>query len=264
MSVVKKFLLTIAGSDPTGGAGIQRDIKTFYKHRFYGLSVITSITIQGKDGVKERKDIRSDTVEGQLNTILNDFNIRGIKIGMLGNYGIVKSVSNILEKIDRRIPIVIDPIIFSSGGYPLLSKKAIGGIKKHLFPLSNLITPNIPESSILSGMKIKNLDDLMKAGWIIKSTTGGDVLIKGGHLREVLGTKEERPADYLFLDNEVISLRSKWIKGDYHGTGCILSSAILCRLVQGYTVRESVFMAKNFLIREIMDGECLLQVRFRR
>ncbi len=231
-------ILTIAGSDSSSGAGIQADLKTISSLGGYGVCTITAITSQNSQGVIHTKVLPVDIVEKQLDAILSDIKIDVIKIGMLGSKEIVSMLSHKLKKLT--IPIVLDTVILSSSGYRLLENDALDLMKNELFPISSLITPNIKEAEMLSGLKIENKDDMRKA---IQHIKADNILLKGGHLKtDALDILFQR--DY----NSYEEFTAKRVVFDeVHGTGCTLSSAIATFLSKNYDLFRSVHLAKKYI-----------------
>jgi hydroxymethylpyrimidine kinase / phosphomethylpyrimidine kinase / thiamine-phosphate diphosphorylase len=245
MKRITNTALTIAGFDPSGGAGLQADLKTFAALGVNGKSVATSITIQNTLGVEGVHDISPEIVEQQLKVILEDIKPDAIKIGMLGNELIVKTVVRLLRS-SRIKKLIVDPVISSSSGKPLLSIKGIRAIKEKLLPITFLLTPNLNEAEILSGIKIKNTSDRVRAARVLVKMGAKHILIKGGHLKG-------KPQDLFFDGKRTILLDAARVIGsDVHGTGCVLASAITAGLVKGKDVFTSVKEAKELIGVAIM------------
>jgi hydroxymethylpyrimidine kinase / phosphomethylpyrimidine kinase / thiamine-phosphate diphosphorylase len=244
--------LTIAGSDSGGGAGIQADLKTFSALGIFGKTVITSITSQNTLGVQGVDDLSVDVVESQLKSILEDSKCHAVKTGMLGNEKIVDLVASLLKRY-RAKNLVVDPVMFSSSGKQLLSKSGVEAMKNCLLPLAQLVTPNIKEAEILSGMKIRGLADRKRAARKILKLGVRAVVITGGHLK---GDPED-----LFMDNSGVEILSseRLSKSDPHGTGCVFSSAITAGLALGWKTLDSVKAAKDFvgqaILGEVSSGQ---------
>ncbi len=240
MSERTAIALTIAGSDSGGGAGIQADLKTFSALGVFGKTVITSITSQNTAGVQAVDDLPADVVESQLKSILEDDNRPTVKTGMLGNEQIVARVAALLKRY-RVKKLVVDPVIFSTSGKKLLTPSGVETMKKNLFPLAHLVTPNIKEAEILSGIKIRRPADRKRAARNILKTGVQAVVLTGGHLRG-------KPED-LFLDDTVMEILSsdRLSKLNPHGTGCVFSSAITAGLALGLRTLPAVKMAKEFI-----------------
>lgn len=239
--------LTIAGSDSGGGAGIQADLKTFSAFGVFGKTIITSVTSQNSFGVQSSYNLPATVIGQQLQAISEDRKCQAVKTGMLGNEEAVLMISRIIKK-NRLKKIVIDPVVISSSGKRLLTKNGIDALKQYLLPLASLVTPNIKEAELLSGIKIKNLSDTKRAARAILKTGVRTVLITGGHLR---GT----PDDLFFDGKDMHIYSSKRLTNlDIHGTGCVFSAAITAGLAQGVTVRESIRNAKKYIGEAILGA----------
>jgi hydroxymethylpyrimidine kinase / phosphomethylpyrimidine kinase / thiamine-phosphate diphosphorylase len=239
--------LTIAGSDSGGGAGIQADLKTFSALGVFCKTIITSITSQNSYGVNSTYDLPSDVVEQQLQAILEDKKCQAVKTGMLGNEATVCLVAKMIKK-SRLKNVVVDPVVLASSGKRLLTRGGVEALKKHLLPLASLVTPNIKEAELLSGVKIKSQSDRKKAARAILKTGVRAVLITGGHLKA-------SPED-LLLDNKGVEIFSseRLSKTDMHGTGCVFSAAITARLAKGASLREAIGNAKEYIGQTIVGG----------
>jgi len=250
---VKRYttVLTIAGSDGSGGAGIQADIKTITAIGCYGLSVITALTAQNTRGVNTVYPVSEQCVIDQFQALVDDISIDAIKIGMLGNAKIIKTIAKLLRNLKSKPPIILDTILKSSSGTVLLSNEAINFLKGELFPLATLITPNIPEALLLSGIKtpLNTREAVEKCAMELMKTACCAVLLKGGH-----GENNEC-CDCLVHDN-----RAKWFSStkimtkNTHGTGCTLSSAIAAYMAKGESIEEAVGNAKVFLNEAMNAG----------
>ena len=244
-----KTVLTIAGSDCSGGAGIQADIKTITVHKMYAMSVITALTAQNTTGVYDVLNVTPLFLEKQLECIFTDIFPDSIKIGMVSDSNLIISIVKYLREYNAS-NIVIDPVMISSSGSSLLTKDALSKLTEHLLPLGTVITPNIPEAEVLCNMKIKNEEDMYKAAEVASAKFGTSVLIKGGH-------KNGEAADILFSENKFSRFCSERVDTrNTHGTGCTLSSAIACGLADGLTVDKSICKAKQYLtgaLKAMMD-----------
>ena len=242
-----KKLLSIAGSDCSGGAGIQADLKTFAAYKTYGMTVITSLTSQNTMGVSDVVDMTPEFVGKQLDAIFDDIYPDAIKIGMVSNEGIINIIAEKLKEYKTK-NIVIDPVMVSTSGSILMNAEAKNSLIKKLLPLANIITPNMKEAAVLSNMEVNNKNDMEKAAEIISQTIDGAILITGGHL-------PDSADDLLYINKKV-----KWINGDKvknpntHGTGCTLSSAIAANLGKGMTLEKSFIEAKEYLTGAIKDN----------
>lgn len=235
-----KKVLTIAGSDCSGGAGIQADLKTMTAHKVYGMSVITALTAQNTTGVTSIMDVTPDFAGQQMDCIFTDIIPDAVKIGMVSNSGIIRVIAEKLEKYNAR-NLVVDPVMISTSGSKLLSEEAMDTLVSRLLPAACLITPNIPEAEALCNVKITNKNDMEKAAEALFKQLNSAVLIKGGHLTET--------SDDLLCTRE----KMVWIQGKHidnpntHGTGCTLSSAIACSLAKGFSMEQSIRNAKAYI-----------------
>ena len=239
--------LTIAGSDSGGGAGIQADLKTFSSLGVFGKTIITSITSQNSFGVRSTYDLPTDVIEQQFRAISEDKKCQAVKTGMLGNKETVCLVAKLIKK-NRLKNVVVDPVVLASSGKRLLTRSGVEALKKHLLPLASLVTPNIKEAELLSGVKIKSESDRKKAARIILKTGVKATLITGGHLK---GNPED-----LLLDDKGVRIFSsdRLSKIDMHGSGCVFSAAIAARLAKGIPLQESIGYAKEYVGQAIVGG----------
>ncbi len=244
-------ILTIAGSDGSGGAGIQADLKTFAALECYGLSVITALTAQNTRGINAVYPVSEASLVEQFRAIASDIPIDAVKIGMLGSATIIKSVACLLKELTGAPPVILDTILASSGGTPLLSEEAIDLMKETLFPLATLITPNIPETARLLGMKEVPATPESIEGAAMKLLENGAsaILVKGGH------GDDDNCRDCLLYGNRFFWFSSKKITTDNtHGTGCTLSSAIAAFMGRGEKMESAVEKAKNYLNEALLSG----------
>lgn len=239
--MIKKVLI-IAGSDCSGGAGIQADIKTITVHKMYAMSAITALTAQNTTGVYGIVDVTPGFVANQLDCIFKDIYPDAIKIGMVSNSEIIKVIANKLKEYNAK-NIVIDPVMVSTSGSKLLCDEAMNTLINELLPIGSVITPNIPEAEVLCGFDIKNEDDMIKAAKKIGNNIDDvSILIKGGHLIN-------DAIDLLYLNGKYEWFKSERINNpNTHGTGCTLSSAIACNLAKGLPLNESIKNAKDYLV----------------
>lgn len=241
-----KKVLTIAGSDSCGGAGIQADLKTMSALGVYGMSVITAVTAQNTVGVQNVQEISLELIEDQIRSIFNDINVDAVKIGMVSNPEIIKLIRSLLIEYEAK-KIVLDPVMVSKSGYFLLKENAQSELRS-LISASYLATPNIPEAEILAGVKIENEDDMKKAAEIIQSLGVPNVLLKGGH-------RCNDAVDILLAENEFVTIHGDRIETkNTHGTGCTLSSAIASHLAMGYPLNESVKLSKVYITNAIKNS----------
>ncbi len=242
-----KKVLTIAGSDSCGGAGIQADLKAMSALGVYGMSVITAITAQNTQGVFGVQEIDEKLIAKQIEVIFSDIQVDALKIGMLSSSAIIKTVSESLQKL-KPLHVVIDPVMVSKSNFKLLKDEAIDELKKFI-SLGELITPNIPEAEILGGTTIKNEDDMIFTCKKIQSFGVKNVLIKGGH-------RKDNCTDILLLeDGQVLRfLGTRIDTKNTHGTGCTLSSAIASHLALGFNVEQSVRKSKEYITEAIKNS----------
>ncbi len=239
-------VLTIAGSDCSGGAGIQADLKTMSAHGCYGMSVVTALTAQNTTGVYGVENCSPPFVENQLECVFTDIVPDAVKIGMVSSGPIIKSIALKLKTFSPK-HIVLDPVMISTSGSKLLEDEAIKTLKSELIPLASVITPNLAEAELLSGVKIDSTGDMVSAARAIAEYYKGQILIKGGHL-------EEHANDLLYMGGETHWFTGEKINNENtHGTGCTLSSAIASHLAKGYSVKESVKRSKAYLTGAIED-----------
>ena len=235
-----KTALTIAGSDSSGGAGIQADIKTMTANGVYAMSAITALTAQNTTGVQGIFEVSPDFLAQQLDSIFTDIRPDAVKIGMVSSTGMIKVIARKLREY-RAENIVVDPVMVATSGAKLISDDAIAALKEHLLPLATVLTPNIPETEVLSGMAVRTPDDMVAAAKAISEQYRCAVLCKGGH-------QLNDANDLLWRDGT-----SKWFNGkridnpNTHGTGCTLSSAIASNLAKGYDLDTSVQKAKAYI-----------------
>jgi hydroxymethylpyrimidine/phosphomethylpyrimidine kinase len=248
-----KFVLTIAGSDSSSGAGIQSDLKTFHNHGLYGLSVITSVTAQNTLGIKSAFELPSEIIEAQLKSVFEDFDIAVVKTGMLSSEKIVETVSSFLRN-KAKVKLIVDPVITSKSGFNMLNEKGAALMRSKLFPLSYLAAPNIPEAEIFSGIEIKTAGNLEEAAKSIFNTGCKNVLLKGGHLPETTGI--ERGSDILYNGEKFIMFKTKYSKSkNTHGIGCTFTAAIASNLALGCSLKESIVNAKAYVVDSLKNSQ---------
>lgn len=241
-----KKVLTIAGSDSCGGAGIQADIKTMDALGVYGMSVICAVTAQNTLGVSAVQEIEPGVVRAQLKAVFQDIPVDGVKIGMVSSSQIICTIREELQYFQAK-NIVLDPVMVSKSGYFLLQQEAVEALKG-LIAIADLVTPNIPEAEVLTGMTIKTLDDMKAAAREIQKLGPAHVLIKGGHRAD--------DANDVLLSGDKFSILpgAKIVTANTHGTGCTLSSAIASLLARGHTIEEAVRAAKTYLTEAIRNS----------
>lgn len=238
-----KIALTIAGVDPSGGAGIVADIKTFFAFGVFPTAAISSITYQNTQGVFGAEHQSGESIRKQIEPILDDYEVAAVKTGMLPTREVIEEVAAIISERGLK-NIVVDPVVRSTSGFDLIDNAALKSLIEKLFPLADLITPNIPEAERISGFAIESEQDVKDAADVMQSLGARNVLIKGGHLQVEAGVAR----DYLFLEDELIVLEGGYYDTSAtHGTGCTLSSAIAANLALGNDLKTSVEIAKGFV-----------------
>ncbi|PXV96116.1 hydroxymethylpyrimidine/phosphomethylpyrimidine kinase [Lachnotalea glycerini] len=242
-----KKVLTIAGSDCSGGAGIQADIKTMSAHGIYAMSVITALTAQNTMGVYEIFKLPKEFVARQMDCIFTDISPDAVKIGMVLSADIIEAIVYKLKKYNAK-NIVLDTVMVSTSNDMLIDGNSMKQFMEELMPLASLITPNVPEAEVLSGIEIKTSKDVIAAATLISKRYKGAILIKGGHLHG-------NAKDLLYRNGEIKWFESERINNpNTHGTGCTLSSAIACGLAKGYNIEQSVKEAKDYITGAIRAG----------
>lgn len=235
-----KTTLTIAGSDSSGGAGIQADIKTMLANGVYAMSAITALTAQNTTGVKSIMEVTPEFLGDQLDCIFTDIRPDAVKIGMVSSTGLIHKIAEKLNEYHAE-NIVVDPVMVATSGAKLISDDAIGTLKEVLFPLACVLTPNIPEAEVLADMRVKSEEDMIEAARRISENYQCAVLCKGGH-------QLNDANDLLYRDGSYRWFYGKRIENpNTHGTGCTLSSAIASNLAKEYSLDESVERAKNYI-----------------
>lgn len=237
--------LTIAGTDPSGGAGIQADLKTFQELQSYGMSIITSIVAQNTTGVQDVHHVPLAMIEKQLQSVFSDMPVHAFKTGMIANVDMMEIIFKYVR--DRNIPFVIDPVMVATSGDVLISNEARDYMREHLLPLSTIVTPNLPETEYITEMKVDSLQSMQRAAEIIVHEYGaGAALVKGGHLAGKSAT------DYLY-DGEIMHEFSanRIDTENTHGTGCTYAAAITGYLSHGLPLVKAVSKAKVFVTKAI-------------
>ncbi|MTD38037.1 bifunctional hydroxymethylpyrimidine kinase/phosphomethylpyrimidine kinase [Erwinia sp. CPCC 100877] len=242
--------LSIAGFDSGGGAGLQADLKTFQERMVFGTSVLTALPIQNTQGVQKVYDIPLAAIYDQLAIIQVDFKLSAVKTGMLFTAEITKLIADFLKNADFG-PLVVDPVMIAKSGHALLKESAISALIEHILPQAFVVTPNIPEAEVISGMNILTREDMIEAGKKIQNLGAKNVVVKGGHHLE-----GSHSADLLLLETG----QSEWLSApriatkNTHGTGCTFSACITAELAKERTVSEAVHTAKDFIQAAIADG----------
>ena len=235
--------LTIAGSDPSGGAGLQADLKPFHQRGVYGMAVISLLTVQNTKTVREVLVIDAGKVMAQLDALLEDMPCHAAKTGALGNERIVRGLAERAKSF--RFPLVIDPVFSAKHGAPLLLPEGRRVLREELIPHASLVTPNLDEASQLAGFEVRDLDSMERAARAIAGYGAQAVLVKGGHL-------EGEAADLLFSGGKVTLLKSERMASSHtHGTGCTYSAAITAELAKGSDLETAVEVAKRFITKAI-------------
>ena len=256
-----KICLTIAGLDPSGGAGIIADIKTFTAFGCFATAAVASLTFQNTTGVFGAVHQTAESVREQVEPILNDFKVDALKTGMLPTREVIEEVARIVAE-NKLKNFVVDPVVRSTSGFDLITDAALKSLIEKLFPLSDLITPNIPEAERIAQMKIETAEDIRKAAKIMQKLGAKNVLIKGGHLSisdfgfgiaDLRNTGEDRKAiDFLFAGENLNVFEAEFIETNAtHGTGCTLAAAITANLANGKSLVEAVESAKRFVTEAI-------------
>ncbi|WP_372739495.1 bifunctional hydroxymethylpyrimidine kinase/phosphomethylpyrimidine kinase [Neptunomonas sp.] len=246
--------LTIAGSDSSGGAGIQADLKTFSALQVYGASVITAVTAQNTLGIYAVHSIPATIISAQLRAVLQDLDVKSIKIGMLGEASAVDAVANVLDEFSSPA-MVIDPVMLSKSGNALLHPDALLLMKKRLFPRATVLTPNLPEAAALTGFsEPTSLSEMYQILGPLHELGVPWVLLKGGHL-----PAEEQAVDLLSDGKRIFEFKAdRFVTKNTHGTGCTLSSAVAAGLAKGMDVEQSVREAKKYISVAIAAADSLL------
>lgn len=242
-----KTVLTIAGSDCSGGAGIQADLKTIEAHGLYGMSAVTALTAQNTTGVFGVHPVPPEFVARQIDCVFADIRPDAVKLGMLFDAGIIRAAADRLREHGAQ-NIVLDPVMISTSGHSLLAPDAVRALNAELLPLCTVVTPNLAEAAVLSGKPVETRRQMEQAARQIANRANCAVLLKGGHLTDCAD-------DLLLADDDPHWLTAPHIdNANTHGTGCTLSSAIACGLAQGYSLSESTARAKRYLTACICAG----------
>ena len=238
--IFMKTALTIAGSDSSGGAGIQADLKTMIANGVYAMTAITALTAQNTTGVQGIFEVTPEFLEQQIDSVFTDIRPDAVKIGMVSSVGLIESIAKKLKQYEAE-NIVVDPVMVATSGSRLISEDAIGALKELLLPMATVLTPNIPETEVLSGMEVKTADDMIAAAKYISETYHCAVLCKGGHQLNDANDLLYRNGDYKWFNGKRID------NPNTHGTGCTLSSAIVSNLAKGYDLDTAVERAKAYI-----------------
>jgi len=240
-----KICLSIAGLDPSGGAGVLADIKTFQAFGCYGAAAVTSVTFQNTTGVFGAVHQTADSVRQQVQPVIDDLGIDALKTGMLPTREVIEETERLIRDNDL-MNFVVDPVVRSTSGYDLIDGEAMRSLIELLFPLADLITPNIPEAERITGIAIESEEDVVTAAELMREMGAQNVLIKGGHFQN--SGSEKLAIDHLFLNDEVHKIAGTYHKTtSTHGTGCVLSAAIAANLALGQSLLEAVTTSKQYV-----------------
>lgn len=241
----KPRILSIAGSDSGGGAGIQADLKTITALGGYGMSAITAITAQNTLGVSESKILPVKLVEAQIEAVMSDIGVDAVKTGMLGNKAMIHMLASMLGDLD--VPFVLDPVMLAKGGQSLLARNAVAALQDELIPVCTMVTPNIPEAEVLAGIQIHTMDHMREAAMWLMDMGAQSVLLKGGHMTG------DTLVDFLVWDGGEVQFESARIDTPHtHGTGCTLASAIATGLGRGLDIPSAVKQAREYVRAAIL------------
>jgi hydroxymethylpyrimidine/phosphomethylpyrimidine kinase len=247
-----RVALSIAGSDSSGGAGIQADLKTFQALGVFGMSAVTAVTVQNTQKVYDIQEMRPQIVHDQITCLFDDIPIHAVKIGMVASVALIEAIAAALGSVASRPPVVVDPVMISKSGYALLQPDAREALVRKLFPLATVVTPNLPEAEALLGRPIADLEAMKTAAREIAALGGKMVVVKGGHLGQGGAT------DVLFDGEDYKFLNSRRIDTVHtHGTGCTFSSAIAAHLALGESFFTAVSHAKTYITGAIENAFAL-------
>lgn len=251
-SNAKPICLTIAGLDPSGGAGIVADIKTFSRFGCFAAAAISSVTFQNTTGVFGAEHQTADSVKKQVEAVLDDYEVAAVKTGMLPTREIIETVADIIA--ERKLKnIVVDPVVRSTSGFDLIDDAALTALIENLFPLADIVTPNLAEAERISKMKITLAEDIRRAAEKMLDFGPVSVLIKGGHLKEK--GIDQRAKDYLFVGDKLTVFEAEYIETTAtHGTGCTLAAAITANLALSKGLNDAVRTSKEFVIEAIRSA----------
>jgi hydroxymethylpyrimidine/phosphomethylpyrimidine kinase len=238
--------LTIAGSDSGAGAGIQADLKTFAALRVYGLSALTAITAQNTLGVRAAAPLAPELIEAQIDAVLEDIGADAVKTGMLATSEIIETVAHSIAQ--RQLLLVVDPVMVAKGGDRLLAPEAVMTLRDVLIPLATIVTPNLPEAEVLTGLLVETLADMRQAAQAIRQLGAPYVVVKGGH-------SEGKPVDVFYDGEHFLELPAERILTQHtHGTGCTFSAAITAFLARGLAAEQAVVEAKTYITGAIQHA----------
>lgn len=248
MSESTPVALTIAGSDSSGGAGIQADLKTFAALGVYGVNALTCVVAETPGKVSRIEPVSADIVREQITVLAKNFPIAAIKTGLLCTAALISAAARAVLDLRRKIPLIVDPVITATGGDPLLEKGAIAAYESELFPIASLITPNLDEASQLLGVEVKDRQSMERAGRDLQRKFKTAILLKGGHLQGA------NAVDLLFVNGRLIEFSAPFVRGvATHGTGCTYSAAITAGLAKGLPLTDAIGDAKKFVTQAIRN-----------
>ena len=246
-------VLTIAGSDSGGGAGIQADLKTFAALGTYGMSAVTAVTAQNTLGVSAVAEVPLEVISDQIEAVVTDIGVDAVKTGMLSSSEIVVCVAEAVEKFELA-PLVVDPVMVAATGAQLLQDEAVESVKQRLVPLATVVTPNVPEAEVLTGIEIESVDDMELVGGELLMMGADAAVVKGGHFDDGSG----RVTDVLVTRNGIKHITSFRIETtSNHGTGCTFASAIAAHLAHGLALEESVDLAQRYVWQAMVNAQAL-------
>jgi hydroxymethylpyrimidine/phosphomethylpyrimidine kinase len=251
MIPIPQVALTIAGFDPSSGAGITADIKTIAAHGLYGMSCITSLTVQSTQGIQRVQAIDSEIILATLECLLKDVHPVAVKIGMLGSGAVARTIANWLRE-HRPRNVVLDPVLRSSSGTDLLDSAGIEVLKAELLSLADVVTPNLDETSILTGRAVANVEDMKAAAVHLQRLGARNIVIKGGHMSDPIDLLAETAPEHSLIFREYPGVRID--TPNTHGTGCAFSTAVACNLGVGMTMIEAVGSAKQYVAHALRES----------
>ena len=255
MSKPPPVCLSIAGLDPSGGAGIIADIKTFTAFGCFAAAAVSSVTFQNTTGVFGAEHQSAEGVRRQVGPIIDDYEIAAVKTGMLPTREVIEETARLVDRMNGA-HFVVDPVVRSTSGFDLIDDKALRSLIEFLFPLAELVTPNLPEAERIIGSTIRTTSDIHAAAEAMRSMGARNVLIKGGHLSD--DGRPRKAIDHLFIDGELHVLEADYIETTAtHGTGCTLAAAITANLALGKELKEAVEIAKDFVNTAIRTAPML-------
>lgn len=246
--------MTIAGLDPSGGAGVIADVKTFSRFGCFACAAVASVTFQNTVGVFGAEHISAEAVRQQIEPVFDDFAVAAVKTGMLPTREIIETVAEIIRAREVK-KLVVDPVVRSTSGFDLIDNAALSALIENLFPLAKVITPNLPEAERITGIAIESVEDINAAAKQMQKLGAKNILIKGGHFVNAecrMQNAESKAIDHLFMGDDVKLFESEFIDTTAtHGTGCTLAAAIAANLALGNALEDAVRIAKDFVTEAI-------------